>query len=375
MPPLSVGTLGAIMPPAANLVQNAQRSEAKGFDAIWWPDHYMGWFPQSLWTPDITQLAAVQPNPHVFFDSISAIAAVATQTQRVRLGTAVTDALRRHPVQLAQAFLTLDHLAPGRIVCGLGSGEGENLIPYGVSFDQPVSKLEEALIVIRLLWREGGPVSFDGRFLRLEDAVLGLRPGPGGPPPIWLAAHGPRMLALAARHGDGWIPTFLPLEEYRARLGQLRLGLRANGRDPERFTAAMYAPVVLADSHQAAHRLLEAPLLRALALLEPASVFAEHGTTHPLGEGASGFRDFIPSRLGRSEALELLDRVPAAVAESATLHGTAEEVAEQLHDYHAAGLQHVVLWNVTFFGDASLVRSSYALVDRVRQLLTEARVA
>jgi alkanesulfonate monooxygenase SsuD/methylene tetrahydromethanopterin reductase-like flavin-dependent oxidoreductase (luciferase family) len=163
MPPLSVGTLGAIMPPGANLVANAQRSEAKGFDAIWWPDYYMGWFPQSLWTPDITQLAAFQPNPHVFFDSVSAIAAVGTQTQRVRLG--------------------------------------------------------------------------------------------------------------------------------------------------------------------------------------------------------------------RSEALELLDRVPDAVAESATLHGTAEEVAEQLQDYHAAGLEHVVLWNVTFFADASLARSGYALVDRVRQLLTEARVA
>ncbi len=106
---LSVGTLAAIMPPGANLVANAQRSEAKGFDAIWWPDHYMGWFPQSLWTPDITQLAAFQANPHVFFDSVSAIAAVATQTQRVRLGTAVTDALCRHPVQLAQTFLTLDH--------------------------------------------------------------------------------------------------------------------------------------------------------------------------------------------------------------------------------------------------------------------------
>lgn len=375
MPRLSVGTLGAIMPPGTNLVQNAQRSEAKGFDAIWWPDHYMGWFPQSLWTLDITQLAAFQPNPHVFFDSIAAIAAVAARTERVRLGTAVTDALRRHPVQLAQAFLTLDHLAPGRIVCGLGSGEAENLVPYGVAFDQPVAKLEEALAVIRLLWQDGGPVSFEGRFFRLQDAVLGLRPGPSGPPPIWLAAHGPRMLALAARYADGWLPTYMPVEDYRPRLAQLRDGVRAGGRDPARFTPGMYAAVVLADSHEAAHRLIQAPLLRALALIQPASAFEAAGAVHPLGSQASGIRDFIPSRLGRTEALELLDRIPAAVAESATLHGTAEEVAEQLQHYHAAGLQHVVLWNVTFFADASLVRSSYALLDRVRQLLTEARVA
>jgi len=279
MPPLSVGTLGAIMPPAANLIQNAQRSEAKGFDAIWWPDHYMGWFPQSLWTPNVTQLALFQSSPHVFFDPIPAIAAVATHTQRVRLGTAVTDALRRHPVQLAQTFLTLDHLAPGRIVCGLGSGEGENLLPYGVDFDRPVAKLEEALRLIRLLWQDGGPVSFEGRFYHLRDAVLGLRPGSDGPPPIWLAAHGPRMLSLAARYADGWLPTLLPIEDYRSRLGQLRDALRANQRDAQRFTPAMYAPVVLADTHQAAHQLLETPLLRALALLQPARVFAEHGAS------------------------------------------------------------------------------------------------
>ncbi len=374
MPPLSVGTLGAIMPPGASLVNNAQRSEAKGFDAIWWPDHYMGWFPQSLWTPDITLLATVQPNPHTFFDAVTAIAAVASHTQRVRLGTAVTDPHRRHPMQLAQTFLTLDHLAPGRIVCGLGSGERENLEPYGIEADQPVSRLEEALAVVQLLWNENGPVSFEGRFFRLRDAVLGLRPGPAGPPPIWLAAHGPRTLDLAARYADGWLPTFLPLEDYRRLLAQLRDRLLAHGRDLETFTPAMYAPVVLADSHDATHRLLATPLLRALALIQPASVFEEQGTTHPLGKGASGFHDFIPSRLGRRDALELLDRVPAAVAESATLHGTAEEVAEQLQHYHAAGLQHVVLWNVTFFADASLVRSSYAQIDRVRQLLTEARV-
>ncbi len=237
-----------------------------------------------------------------------------------------------------------------------------------------MAKLEEAPTVIRLLWREGGPVSFDGRYFRLEDAVLGLRPGPGGPPPIWLAAHGPRML-LAARTPTAGCPPSCPSRSTGGRLDRLRQGLRANGQEAGRFTAAMYAPVVLADSHQAAHRLLQAPLLRALALLQPASAFAEHGTSHPLGDGASGFRDFIPSRLGRSEALELLDRVPAAVAESATLHGTAEEVAEQLQDYHAAGLEHVVLWNVTFFADASMVPSSYALIDRVRRLLTEARVA
>jgi len=376
------------MPPADNLYKNAQRNEAQGFDTLWWPDHYMGWFPRALWTADITPLANFQPNPDVFFDSIAAIAAVAARTERIRLGTAVTESLRRHPVQLAQAFLTLDHLAPGRIICGLGAGEAENLVPcglgageaenlvpYGISFRQPVSRLEEALQIIRLLWARDDPVDFEGRHFRLQGAVLGLSPSSAGPPPIWIAAHGPRMLDLAARYGDGWLPVYMPLEDYRARWQDLQQRLTAAGRAQRPFTAGMFANVVLAETHEAAHSLLEAPLLRVLALTHPASTFTRFGATHPLGETAYGFRDFIPARLNRSEALALVEQVPRKVVEAVTLHGTPEDVARELQAYHQAGLRHVAVWNVTFFADASLVRPSYEQLGRLRQLLHEVKVA
>ncbi len=372
---LTVGTVGTVIPPAANLFKNALRNESQGYDVLWWPDHYMGWFPQALWTPVITPLAAYQPNPHVYFDAIAAIAAVAVRTERIRLGTAVTEPLRRHPVQLAQAFLTLDHLAPGRIICGLGSGEAENLLPYGIAFEQPVSHLKEALQIIRLLWAEDGPVQFEGEHFRLKDAVLGIKPSETGPPPIWIAAHGPRMLDLAARYADGWLPVYMPLEDYRARWQELQGRLHAHGRSQQPFTAGIYANVVFAESHEAAHRLLDAPLLRILGLTQPASSFARHGAVHPLGAKAVGLRDFIPTRLSRSEALALIERVPRAVVETATLHGTPEEVAEELQGFHAVGLRHVAIWNLTFFADASLVRVSYEQLERMRRLLTEVKVA
>jgi len=372
---LTVGTVGAVLPPASNLFKNAQRNEAQGYNVLWWPDHYMGWFPQTIWTPDVTPLAAFQPNPHVYFDCVAAIAAVAARTERIRLGTAVTEPLRRHPVQLAQVFLTLDHLAPGRIICGLGSGEAENLVPYGIPFEQPVSHLEEALQIIRQLWSDPGPVSFEGKHYRLDDAVLGLRPTGAGPPPIWLAAHGPRTLDLAARYAEGWLPVYMPVEEYRALWRQLQDGLRTHGRSDVPFTPGLYANAVLADSHEAAHRLLDAPLLRVLSLTRPASAFERHGAVHPLGATALGLRDFIPARLSRSQALELIDRVPRAVVEDGVLHGTPEEVAEELQAFHAAGLRHVAIWNLTFFADASLVKASYAHLERLRQLLSEVKVA
>ena len=368
---LTVGTLGTLMPPAENLAKNARRNEEQGYAALWWPDHYMGWFPQSIWTPDITPLAAFQSNPDVFFDPLVSIAAAAGATSRVALGTAVTEALRRHPVELAQAFLTLDHLAPGRIICGLGSGEALNLLPYGISFDHPVGKLEEAVRIIRLLWSSDGPVDFEGEHFRLHQAVLGLQPTPQGPPEIWLAAHGPRMLDITGRYADGWLPEFLPLDEYRQRLQRIRTAQRAAGRSAERFTPAMYVKLVLADSHEQAHAVMETPLLRILALTQPAEAFARFGATHPLGEKAFGVRDFVPVRFSREQVLSLVEAVPPPVVQAGVLHGTVNEVAEQLEAYASIGLAHVVLWNVTFFGDATLIRRSYELMKQLLSLLRE----
>ncbi len=372
---LTVGTLGTLMPPAVNLIKNAQRNEGQGYAGLWWPDHYMGWFPQALWTADFTPLAAFQPNPDVFFDPLVAMAAAAGATSRIHLGTAVTEALRRHPVELAQAFLTLDHLAPGRIICGLGSGEALNLLPYGIPFERPVGRLEEAVQIIRLLWSQDGPVDFEGEHFQLRQAVLGLKPSPQGPPEIWLAAHGPRMLDITARYADGWLPEYMSLENYRTRLERMELGRRAAGRSSTPFTPAMYAKLVLADSHEQAHAILAMPLLRALALTQPAEAYARHGAVHPLGENANGIRDFIPVRFTRAQALSLVEGVPSRVVEDGVLHGTPEEVAEQLGRYCAVGLRHVVLWNVTFFGDASLIRRSYELMGGLLPLVNDIRTA
>jgi phthiodiolone/phenolphthiodiolone dimycocerosates ketoreductase len=371
---LTVGTLGTLMPPAQNLAKNARRNEDQGYAALWWPDHYMGWFPQSIWTPDITPLAAFQSNPDVFFDPLVSIAAAAGATSRISLGTAVTEALRRQPVELAQAFLTLDHLAPGRVICGLGSGEALNLLPYGLSFDHPVGKLEEAVRIIRLLWSNDGPVDFEGEHFQLHQAVLGLQPTREGPPEIWLAAHGPRMLEITGRYADGWLPEFLPLDEYRQRLLHVRAARRAAGRSAERFTPGMYVKLVLADSHEQADAILASPLLRILALTQPADAFRRFGVNHPLGEQAFGARDFVPVRFSREQVLSLIEGVPDDVVQAGVLHGTVNEVVEQLEAYARIGLAHVVLWNVTFFGDASLIRRSYELMKELLGLLTEVPV-
>ena len=89
---------------------------------------------------------------------------------------------------LAQTALTIDHLSKGRFILGLGSGETENTVPYGFDFTKPVSRFEESIKVIKLLWESDGPVDFEGEFYHLQHARLDTEPYDGSCPPIWIGA-------------------------------------------------------------------------------------------------------------------------------------------------------------------------------------------
>lgn len=367
---MNIGTSGAVTPPAAGVIKAAQQQEQAGFDSTWWPDHLMAWHPQSLWTTEFTPLAHRQPNAHVFLDTVSAMTAAAVSTDRIRIGSSVTDPIRRHPAMLAQEFLSIDHFADGRCIFGLGTGEGENAIPYGLTIDRPASRVEDALEIIRLLWESEGPVDFDSPFWRHDRAVLGLGPvADGSFPPIWLAAHGPRMLDITGRLADGWLPTFMPPEEYRSKRARIEAARRQAGRLDRTFEAGVWAYTCIGESKDDCLELFESPMYKVIALQLPASVYEEHGVKPPLGEGSYGFNDFIPSHFERDDILEVLDGVPPEVVARAILHGSVEDVTAQLRELEEAGCDHAVLWNVSFLTDAERVGPSFKAVGQIKQAL------
>ena len=122
------------------------------YHSVWLPDHMVSFWPDSIWSPEFTDLATVSPSPHRHVDGLAVASAAAVLTKHVTLATSVVDTVRRHPSLLAQTALTIDHLSGGRFVLGLCSGETENTVPYGFDFSRPVSRFEESLKVIRLLW-------------------------------------------------------------------------------------------------------------------------------------------------------------------------------------------------------------------------------
>ena len=152
-------------------------SQLENFDSgryhsIWLPDHMVSFWPDSIWTPEFTNLATVSPSPHRHLDGLAVAAAAAVKTRNVPIAMSVIDTVRRHPSLLAQTALTIDHLSGGRFILGIGSGESENTVPYGFDFSKPVSRMEESLRVIRLLWESEGPVNFKGQFYQLQHARM-----------------------------------------------------------------------------------------------------------------------------------------------------------------------------------------------------------
>jgi phthiodiolone/phenolphthiodiolone dimycocerosates ketoreductase len=367
---LELSAMGAVRPPAAAALAAAQRREAQGFDAVWWADHFLHWFPNAIWTPELVPQAAGQSSPHVWFDPFAVIAAAAGVTESIRLGVGVTDLVRRHPAVLAQTALTLDHLSGGRFILGVGSGESLNIEPIGLDNSRPLARLTEGLAVIRALFDTPEPIDFDGEFTTLREMTLGLRPHGAVPPPVWVAAHRPRGLALAGRTADGWIPLATDPVAYADMLGQVRHAARQEGRADTAVTAGLYARVVLTDDRETAERIIdESLLMRFIALTRPAEAYAAHGAEHPLGAGAFGLTSFLPTRYGQAEALALANQVPVGVVRDTVISGSPDDVATAVKAFVGVGAQHVQLTNMTPLAAPDQAAQSDALLgDVVAQL-------
>jgi F420-dependent oxidoreductase-like protein len=168
----------------------------------------------------------------------SSLTWLADNTDRIEFGPLVSPVSFRHPVITAWTASSVDSLAGGRLRLGIGAGwqereheaHGFELLETELRF----ARFEEALEVITLLLRNDEPVSFDGEFYGLRDAVLMPRsPRPGGPP-IVIGGNGPRRtLPLVARYADEWNAVLIPpgrFAELSAHLDEL---LREAGRPPE----------------------------------------------------------------------------------------------------------------------------------------------
>jgi len=171
-----------------DLVELATKAEHAGFEGLWISDHYHPWSDEQGHSPFVW----------------SVIGAIAQATEQ-KVTTAVTcPTVRIHPAIIAQAAATATILLNGRFCLGVGTGEALNEHILGDGWpeaDERLEMLEEAVEVIRALWR-GGVQSHRGRHYRVENARVYDLPDP--PPPIVVSGFGPKAIDVAARIGDGF---------------------------------------------------------------------------------------------------------------------------------------------------------------------------
>ncbi|AGK61725.1 Coenzyme F420-dependent N5,N10-methylene tetrahydromethanopterin reductase-related flavin-dependent oxidoreductase [Archaeoglobus sulfaticallidus PM70-1] len=351
------GTVAPTFPPISEVSKTAKRLEEKGYSSLWFADHLMGWYPHDLWKE--TVFAMKYPSCHMFYDAFCAICYASTSTERINLGTGVTEVFRRHPAVLLQQAVTADHATNGRFILGIGAGEAENTVPYGIEFKNHVSRLEEALELMKIMLETdyGETINFEGRFYRFRNAVFDLKPI--RKVPIWIGAHGDRMLKLTAKYGDGWLPTTIPPEEY-ARKAE-KLDQYAGDKTIEK---ALFVSLVIDESEKGVENILRQPIMKVHALLLPSEYYRQLGYEHPLGK-FYGLLDYIPTNYNKEEILSLVEKIPDEVVRLAYVAGTLEEVIQKFDEYARAGVEHFVIWNLTYFGDVTKLKTSYQLIDEL----------
>ena len=375
MTTLSVGsTINCIAPLSLDRVTMRLLTSLVRIDSLFVPDHYLGFIPRSVWSPEATPAAKMVPTPDAFFDPFVMLGMMAAKYRRVRIGTGVTEPFRRHPATLAQAFVTLDHMTGGRAILGIGNGERENIEPWGLAFTKRVARLEEALAIIRTLWASGGePVDFDGRFWRLRRALFATPLYKGKAPALWIAAHAPRMLGLTGRFADGWLPTIkMTPAEYRERLGRIAAAASEAGRSFEGFEPSVIMQVAIGKSRaEMLETMGRSPVASAMAMLLPAALWIRHGLRHPLGDDFEGFPDFVPEEITPEQLADARRQVTPALMGDAIVAGSVDEIVAEVRGLVGAGLRHVVLWNLgplaVGAGLGDLLRLN-ALVRRLRKL-------
>jgi len=331
-------------PPAALLHAAVEAARDSGVSALWCIDHFTSFVPHSIWDAGFSPFASPDNSPDEIFEYQTILGYAAAIAGDMKLGVGVTEAIRRHPLIIAQTFLTLSHLTSSTVMIGIGAGERENTEPFGYSFERPVSRMEEALQVLRIAFESKGTFDFDGEFFKLDKAILDLAPGPGGTPEIWLAAHGPRTLRLTGTYGDGWLPTHpMSVEEYGATVNIIGDASVAAGRDRDAVTPGLQMFVATAPTRDEARALIDTKPVRLMALLRPAAMWEEHGATHPMGSDFAGVVDFIPQHYDRPTMDRALVAVPDSLLEKAVEWGTEDDIVERIESLAAVGLRHVML--------------------------------
>jgi F420-dependent oxidoreductase-like protein len=300
-------------------------------------------------------------------DAVVPAAWIAARTERIRVGTGIMQIPARTPAMTAMTAMTLDALSGGRFRLGLGvSGPQVAEGWHGQPFGKPLVKTREYVEVVRAVLRREKPVEFRGEYYQIPYAGPGAT-GLGKPLrsilhgradlPIYLAAVGPKNVALAAEIADGWIPVFFSARRPQLFHEWLSAGFKAGGRAAEAsgFDIMPMVSVVVGDD-----------LAACRAAVKPRIALYVGG----MGARGRNFYNDIARRYGYEDAArriqdaylagrkdEATAAVPDALVDEVALCGPREHLRERLAEWKTSGATTLMV-----SGDTIAVRTMAELV-------------
>lgn len=305
----------------------ARRADQGGIDSIWLTEDPDGW------------------------DVFAVLGAMSQHTECIRLGTGVVNPYHRYPNLLAASVATLDRLAPGRVLLGLGRGQPEwYQRALGMKIGSPLGRLQETISLLRQ-WEMSGVATIDGEF-HVDHWIRTIRPT--APVPIYIAAVGPKALALAGRCANGVFFNMLSTPDFLAgAIQRVRAAALAAGRDPDELSFVAHPGIRVIDDPtpilQARKRfvatvlalpgmeiLLQNPELDVPAIMR--EVRSAMRTDKILARGGA-FSDFR----NEGDIERALTAIPDALVERGSAVGSLETVRRRIGDFVAAGVTDLVL--------------------------------
>jgi probable F420-dependent oxidoreductase len=210
-------------------VEVAREAEARGFRSLYVPEHTH--IPVSRRTPPPTGEPVLPEEYLRTLDPFVSLAAAASVTRSLRLGTGIALIAQHDPIVLAKTLATLDFLSAGRLVVGIGYGWNEDeMESHGVDPRRRRAIVREKMLAMQALWAKE-VAEFDGEFVRFAPSWQWPKPVQQPRPPVLIGgAAGPILFAQIAEYADGWIP--IGGAGLQRTLPELRCAFEARGRDP-----------------------------------------------------------------------------------------------------------------------------------------------
>ena len=293
-------------PPIDRQVEKAKLAEAHGFRYVWnWDTHIL----MQEYSPQMTLLAA--------------------GTQSVVVGSCVTNPVTRDPTVVASFFATLANMVGGdRLICGIG--RGDSAVRIRSARPSNLAALEDSVRIIRGLTR-GDEIEVDGHPVKLEWAA-------GGEVPVFVAAYGPKALALAGRIGDGVIIQVADPFFVEWCLERVREGLRESDRDPGEFRVQVAAPsFISADRADARDKLRWFPALVGNHIAD----ILRHHDPETLPEELRSYveaRSHYDYRQHTRQGADHYGYVPDEIVDRFTVLGTVDECTEKVRELESLGV-------------------------------------